>query len=144
MQISVPKKGLHIENSGGKNKPFNLVHLPGISHLTTTTKVKKTDVKKLLKQYKLLNKPAAGIITYTIRKKYILIRPLVWVRLTKTIYDETACASGSLAVVVALLKEIKADIFYIRQPSGFTLTVTQNKKYLFLSGPIIDMKKMNI
>ncbi|MBP7992667.1 MAG: hypothetical protein KAZ30_03365 [Candidatus Magasanikbacteria bacterium] len=135
---------MYIEDCRNIDKRFNLIHLPGISHLITTTKVKKTDVRKLLGQYKLLNKPAAGIITYTIRKKYILIRPLVWVRLTKTIYSETACASGSLAVVVALLKVIKINIFYIRQPSGFTLTVTQNKKNLFLSGPIIDMQKMNI
>ena len=50
--------------------------------------------------------------------------PIIWVRETSTLCQETACGSGSLAAALYLRKMHGCNMFRIMQPSGYALDVS--------------------
>ena len=87
----------------------------------------------------LLQKSAAGVIGVKEYGKTRTIRPIVWVRDTKTLYEETACASGSLALGYYLSKNLYLGSFLIRQPSTCVYRVEVDAKFVSLEGPILGV-----
>ncbi len=119
---SVLAKTIYIN---GKRVPAYLVNLEGISFLLLSEVYYKnyTNFKALfskLYSQKIFKSDAAGLIYYKQLKNYnFLIKPIVYVKKTKTIVKETSCASGSMALMVGKnIKNVK-----ILQPSGCYLNL---------------------
>ncbi len=133
--LLIPLDNFKLKNS--------LCILPGISHLLLKNgKPTKESARKLLKESDLLSSLAAGVIGYekTTNDCY-KIKPVVWVKKTKTFYEETACASGTAALAYMLFKKTCKRSFSFLQPSGAMLTVKIAKTFLTISGPILSIKK---
>ena len=118
-----------------------IVSLPGITHLVTTQKMNKIKTKKLLKKYKLLTEKASGVISFTKKAKNIEIKPIIWVRDVGTLYEETACSSGTLAVTYLLLEDKKTNELIVKQPSGSFFKVLLKNKDLVLEGPNVSIEQ---
>lgn len=105
-------RNTYIELDLSFKKTKNIVLLPGIGFLCTKNKPKtsKNYLSKLAEKYDL---PAFGIVFY--RKNKII--PYVYVKGTNSLFEETACGSGSIAcsLVTGLEKII--------QPTGETISV---------------------
>lgn len=115
--------------------------MPGIKHFLSNKKFNKLGAKKILQKNKLLTNKAAGVISYkNIDTSTYLIRPIVYVRDTKTMYEETSCASGTLALSYMLYKNTGIKKLNIIQPSGFKLKTFINKNEIQLSGPIVSIE----
>lgn len=88
--------------------------------------------KSLLKQYNLLYKyPAAGVIFVSQKQgKSLKIDPVVWVRDVKTLFYESACASGTAAVGFLQSKITNSSRLKlnVKQPSGQYLSVIVQKE----------------
>lgn len=87
--------------------------------------------------------PAAGIIYSRKIGNIWQITPIVYVREINTLFLETACASGTTALGLAIAKQNKISVTKLRvnQPSGIPLYVSityNNSKFSFaqISGPI--------
>ena len=119
----------------------NICSMPGIIYILQNKKVEKSNAKLTLIKNKLLGKKASGVIGYEIAKNSLQIYPNVWVRDTKTMYAETACGSGTLALAYMLYKKIGIRKLNIIQPSGFVFKTSIINKEIQLSGPIISIKK---
>jgi len=105
---------------------FIIVDLVGITHVLVEGPPKanaKGEVFDCLKRLDLLRKKAAGVM-YTVRTgKGLTISPYVWVRETKSLVEESACASGTQAVVTAeAWKKRESLTLEVNQPSGDKLT----------------------
>ncbi len=125
-------------------KGFFLVKLEGILHvvvmpeqskmyLKKTCEIKKTAMS-ILCQNKLLDTPAAGVIFVEQTMKTLKIHPCVYVSRINTLFYETACGSGTVAVglVCALLNKKSEEITVI-QPSTKTIKV-----FVSIKGEEID------
>lgn len=79
--------------------------------------------KQIIEKYKLENNSAVGVIFCEKDDKVIKIKPVVWVKTIDTLFAETACGSGSIAVcmVEAFLKK-QSVLIDIVQPSGLIIT----------------------
>lgn len=128
-----------------------VLKIPGIIFLITdqSKKIKedylKRTAKSLLKKAGLLYSQKASGVIFLRRNPNendsISIEPIVWVRDVNTMFRETACASGSTAAAIYLLKTQGAQSpFTIKQPSREILTINlkENKKSIkaTVSGPI--------
>lgn len=123
----------------------NVCNIPGITHFLSKEKINRLDAKKILRKNILLKNEATGIISYkNIGANTYKINPIVWVRDTKTLCEETACASGTLALAYMLYKKIGIKKLNIKQPSGFVFKTLVANKEIKLSGPIISVKKETI
>ena len=119
----------------------NICIFPGITHILITKKLNKFEAKKLLKEKKLLS-GASGVISYKKRNRRIYtISPIVWINSIKTLYMETSCASGSMALALMIFNILKIRNLKIKQPSNYSLYTTIDKNFIILRGPIIDIKK---
>lgn len=107
--------------------PVNIVDLDGITHVLIEEKHLVVDTKEqskqILKKFDLLGEEASGVINFSwVEKNSIKIHPYVWVRDTKTLIEETSCASGTIALVQAQAKQRKKTIsMNVTQPSGSIL-----------------------
>lgn len=136
-EISLPLKNFSlVEKEKGQ-----LISIPGICHLITNKDIGKKGAKRVLKENGLLNKKAAGVISVKRVGSDIFIKAIVWVRDTETLYEETACASGTLAVGYLLNRSMGRNTFCITQPSKSKFIVTVRKNTISLGGPIIEMKE---
>lgn len=99
-----------------------VVDLMGIRHVVSVQKP--MPPPELIKRYG-KDCEAMGIITVSHSKKDISLKPTVWVRQTNTCIKETGCASGSIAVALALRNDRfpKRRLFRLKQPSGKTYEV---------------------
>ena len=79
--------------------------------------------RNLINEYKLKNNSAVGVIFCENKYNTIKINPVVWVKDIDTLFLETACGSGSIAVCIveAFLKNHN-QIINILQPSGLIIT----------------------
>lgn len=123
-----------------------------ISYLSLRTNSKE-EIKllgfKILKKLGLTQSvPAAGVMFVKKQNGVISIDPVVWVRDIKTLFYETACASGTTAVAIveALKQKRNINSFPILQPSGVSLLATvriSNSRVSFveIGGPIKILKK---
>lgn len=134
------------------------VEIKGITHLITPLKDwdadnLKLEGKKILKKYDLLEtSPAAGVMFYSeLKKDSYKIDPIVWVRDLKTLFYETACASGTTAFGLMLSKQKNKSIEDVKilQPSDQFLSVSIDMgegefKEAYIEGPIKILKESEI
>lgn len=114
----------------GKYAP--IVHLDGIDHLLLDEKnhpqskaaqneaQKEAQVRQLLADHGLLESVAAGCIWYDYDKatKQCTISPFVYVRETQSLFAETACGSGTLAVALYLAGMTQESNLHDQNPSA--------------------------
>lgn len=115
-----------------------IVKMEGITHVVVNQKNKtlnrqqtKNKAKKILERYDFLNTvEASGVIFVTRLGQNIEIEPVVWVKNIKTLYYETACASGTAAVglVETLSRKKSIKNMEILQPSGMFISVSVKYK----------------
>ena len=105
------------------------------------TKIK---LKKIMKKIKTKEK-AVGIILTEKKNKNVKIYPIIWVKTVDTLYYETACGSGSLAVSIYKNFTNNINKLEVIQPSGYSIMVEINKnkedikiKNVKISGIIIE------
>lgn len=137
-QISLPHTSFNLQLE------TKLCTLPGISHLITEEKIDKESTLRLLQQHNLATEKAAGVMSYTEQDGKYAMRPIVWVRDAETLYEETACASGTLALAFYLHHTKGEKKFSIVQPSGSVFEVELRDHLLILSGPIHEVAKKEI
>lgn len=114
-------------------KGNTIVSLEGITHLITKKypglnpiQLKRLG-KQLLSEAGLLKSvPAAGVMFTTQTDTELKIDPIVWVRNIKTLFYETACASGTAAVGLYKAKQsaLYRTEIKIKQPSGYYISVS--------------------
>ena len=114
-----------------------IVPLQGITQVVVYRQAKfsseraaKTQAVKILRLLNLdVSQKASGVMFVT-RKNNLAIEPVVWVRSIKTLFYETACASGTTAValVEALKNKSSLTNIPIIQPSGEEITVSVSLK----------------
>lgn len=134
-----------------KNKDCWIVELEGITQVVCERKDKFTSKDKAKKKgLEILERlnltesvPAAGVMFLTKTNGQFSIEPIVWVRDIKTLFYETACASGTAAVgVVTALKSNKSvDSLQIFQPTNLPIFVSvdfKNNKFkeVSIKGPV--------
>jgi len=98
-------------------KEGNLALFEGIGYkcIKEELRFSKGQLAKLAKKYHL---PAFGIVIYKNNK----IKPIVYVKDTNSLVEETACGSGSIAInIITGIKKIK-------QPTGETILVSKKNK----------------
>ena len=138
------------------NEKLNYVQLDGIllavinednskdyiEELKTDQEKAKIKLKEIMRKIN-SSQNAVGIILTENNGKDIKIYPIIWVKTIDTLFYETACGSGSLAV--AIYKNYIQNIrnFKILQPSGYSLKVSLNVcldyiKEAIISGKIIQ------
>jgi len=123
----------------------DLCSLPGITHLLNSTKVGKQAAKNMLRSKKLLTKKAAGVIGYKeLQKNMYEITATVWVRDIGTLYDETACASGTAALAYRCWYLQGVRKLKIRQPSGAIFKTEVKGNILKIEAPIRGLKKRDL
>jgi histidine racemase len=112
------------------------ISLDGITHVVTfidkkySAEVLMDKAKAILSRTNLLTTSVAAGVMF-VRKNSCgtyLLDPVVWVREIKTIFYETACASGTTALALLLAKNNRQSTIKIsvRQPSKATLTALIN------------------
>jgi len=100
-----------------------LVEIEGISHIIVEGSQPldvEDEVNGLLNQINLENLEAAGVMYTNVNADYVDMIPIVWVRETDTLINESGCASGSLCVALwqAQLRKEGEVRLAIHQPSG--------------------------
>ena len=124
-----PRADIHLEKA--------ICHLDGISHMLMPKSRERVDVHAVLSDAKLLGKKASGVMQYELVSPAIYaISPTVYVRSMGTLIDETACASGTLALAEHLFAVSKLRKLSVRQPSGAIFTTEIKGANILLSGPI--------
>lgn len=85
--------------------------------------------RNLINNYNLVNNSAVGVIFCEKKKEKIKINPVVWVKNIDTLFYETACGSGSIAVCIieSYLKRQSQKID-ILQPSDLIITANVDYK----------------
>ena len=110
-----------------------LVRLPGISHLLVHTSSSLPESLKeaglaYLTEYKLLEEDAAGVIFWKETEaggmgSSLSIWPVVRVRAVNTLYEETSCGSGSLALACLKYLKDQQSLSSVLQPGGARLGI---------------------
>jgi len=135
--VCIPRKLLRLDEK--------ICSLPGISHLLERNDGYFPNTKQFLQKKNLLKKKAVGIMSYIMKdSKKISLFPTVWVRNIGTCIQETACASGTLALAYYLYSQTGKAVFSIQQPSGALFKVEIKKDYIYLSGPIWNTEEKTI
>ncbi len=109
-------------------KMKNIVLCPGIGFLFSNEKIKvsKLLLSKLCTTYKL---PAFGVAIY----KNNTLTPIVYVKQTNSLFNETSCGSGSIAVSFCTGQK------YIKQPTGETIIVEIKEKEIEISAKVQEI-----
>ncbi len=77
----------------------------------------------ILKEYKIRDSEAIGVVFIEDVKEKIKIHPVVWVKSINTLFYETACGSGTTAVaILQAVKNNKSQNLDIIQPSNQVIT----------------------
>jgi diaminopimelate epimerase len=120
VEIPLPKEALTKAATEGI-----LVNLDGITHLVVTSaevqqaKSPRELLNELLtfNRYNLRNLPSVGVDYYDLLSRKAEF--CVWVNAVDTIFDETACGSGTSAIGIVLAEEARESIDQqVIQPSG--------------------------
>ena len=113
---------------------------------TSSEDLKKITLKILQKLGLSESVPASGVMFLSRSNDGIKMRPVVWVRDIKTLFDETACGSGTTAVgLVEALKQGKSVNLPVIQPTGMVINIKvdfDGKEFgrAVISGPIQVLK----
>ena len=102
----------------------------------------KDELKKIMKRFK-TKQNAIGIILLEKNNEKLKIFPIIWVKTIDTLFYETACGSGSLAVAIYKNYTENISSFEILQPSGYSINVKLNVnndyiEYAIVSGKVIE------
>ncbi len=137
------------------NEKYNFINLDGIMHAVINEKdsgmyinllkkntLKEDELKQEMKKFN-TSENAVGIVLLERINEILKIYPIVWVKGIDTLYFETACGSGSLAVAIYKYFTTNNKDFIINQPSGYTIKVnldTDDKKIksATISGIVIE------
>ncbi|GAK30279.1 hypothetical protein WOSG25_020760 [Weissella oryzae SG25] len=108
---------------------YYLVRLAGITHLVVPVTTKPTGLKEqalaLIKEYQVDDPDCVGVIFVDYQLNAIY--PVVLVKAIQTIFAETACGSGTVAVaLVSAFKNQRACALNLEQPSGESITAKVN------------------
>ena len=125
---------------------IDIVKLDGITHIVFDEKQSKKYLKKkeLLKEYakKIIDEfkiddSAVGVLFTEKDNEVIKLYPIVWVKEIDTLFFETACGSGTVAVSACST----GNKFNVFQPSGYTILgekiIKNNKVYIKISGVVM-------
>lgn len=127
-------------------KGQTVVELQGISHVVlrrAAPRDAKEEANRLLDELGLKSLEAAGVLYCEQYEDGVSMSPIVWVRETATLVEETACASGT--VCVALMESANAgrsvNNLKVYQPSGSFITASVEfgkGQFLraFIEGPV--------
>jgi len=121
-----------------------IVCVPGICHYITNEPINRDKAISMLEEKDLKKEDAAGVISVKEENGSLAIDPIVWVRDTETLYEETACASGALALAYQRYSRGDGDRFNITQPSGSVYEVVFDNQAAVLSGPILRVGEESI
>src|SRR3989344_1344208 len=117
----------------------DVCYIPGIQHFLSKERF------TILEEKKVLRNKASGVISYkNISADTYNINPIVYVRDTKTFYEESSCASGTLALAYMLYEKKGIKKLNVLQPSGFILKTSISKNEIKLGGQIVSIKKETI
>lgn len=130
------------------------VELDGITHLVVSEnefrKYINRDMKQvgfeLLEKYNLRENLANGVMFLEKVADKLKIHPIVWVKDIDTLFYETACGSGSIAIGIVMTEIAKKDIcFSLLQPSGKVIEVKsiylENAYNISISGVVTKNEK---
>lgn len=148
MPVSSP---LRVEQRRGNS----IVPLDGITQVVTPAPSRELNQKRLKNVgFRLLERlsltmsvPASGVMFLSRKNGAIAIDPVVWVRDIKTLFYETACASGTTAVGIVEAMRRNRDLmnFPILQPSGIPLLanvrIGLRELTASIGGPVTILKK---
>ena len=111
----------------------NIVLLPGIGFLCETKDINIT--KELLLNFcQLYDLPAFGVAIY----KDNQLTPYVYVKKTDSLFKETACGSGSIAICLF------TGLQQIRQPTGEYISVRIEENTIAISAQVKEVKNYDI
>ena len=125
---------------GGK-----LVDLGGIIHFVFDPKIEfinepgyyKATHSRIIKELDLEHRPAVGVIWQETDGKQIRINPIVWVRDINSFFYETACGSGTLAV----LEASGLNNLSVIQPSGKEIQAFKNNGIYSLVSEVTEVQR---
>jgi diaminopimelate epimerase len=120
-----------------------LIEMDGIRHFVLDSKFKfinnqnyyKTLYKKIIQKLNLDQKSAVGVIWQRRTGREIKIDPIVRVKDIDSFFYETACGSGSLAVLIANGRKNLSVI----QPSGKNILASKTNNHYSLTSEIIEI-----
>jgi diaminopimelate epimerase len=109
-----------------------VVDMEGITHLLCEMPVpedEKTSAADLLSANKLLDLPAAGVIFFSQTGQEVHITPVVWVKETRSLVCESACASGTMALAVWMKRHntYPGQAIHVTQPGGAVISVNSEQ-----------------
>ena len=152
-------EGIYKKSIKDLNNKSSIITLQGITHIVIEennldSKYSKEQLKKeaykILKDNNLLSLPAAGVLYINyLDRNIIKLIPIVFVKKINTLFYETACGSGTVAIGIYVSyrrkKSVNLDII---QPSGNIIkveTIVDDKKIYQarISGKVIEYQKEN-
>lgn len=154
VQVEISGKDVRVEmpikrdfGSVKQKGNYTIVELEGISHVIVDQAPPpnaKNAADQLLNQLNLKSLEAAGVLYCQPRGSAISMTPIVWVRDTGTLVEETACASGTVCVALAEAKRSQQDrTLTVYQPSGKPITASvslasdkQSFSEAYIEGPV--------
>jgi diaminopimelate epimerase len=125
MEISTPYR----MSFAGKSKDWTIIKLQGITHVIVTSPPLvnlSVEAGKILDDLGLFNEEAAGVLFTAPYKEGFSIKPVVWVRDTGSLVEESACASGSLGLAIWQSIGRKSEVVNlpVYQPGGDVICVS--------------------
>ena len=131
---------------------LTLVRVPGIAHIIQEGEPPSPEnLPEFCERQRLLcgveHEEAAGHLWVSFPEehpdagtKVLTLRPVVWVRDTKSLCSESACGSGTLACALAMHAKGGAERYLVRQPSGCSLSVSMQQNDdgwdIWVGGPV--------
>jgi D-alanyl-D-alanine dipeptidase/diaminopimelate epimerase len=110
-----------VESSRYKGRQLCVVDMKGIVHVLIEAVFPASNYesqqRKIVDELNLGNREAVGVIWYEQQAGQVKIDPVVWVKEIDTLYYESACGSGAIAVALA------TDNRKILQPTGAYINV---------------------
>ncbi len=136
-------KGLFINSIKELNKKEAIIKLQGITHViiedkNINNKYNKEELKNysynILKKYNLLDEPASGVMYINCLENKIELTPIVFVKDINTLFYETACGSGTVAVGLYMSyknnKSVKLDVIQPTKEIINVETMISNKEII--------------
>lgn len=141
--VQMPKPTAIKDVENGQDS-FPVVFFPNIAHVIVEISdekelinIQKEDVNKKIKEWqKILDMPAVGIMYYD--KILSSITPIVYVKSVDTVFWESSCASGTVAVGAYLSHKGKDKInINVLEPCGeYLKVIVTNDNALYLKGKV--------
>ncbi|MBR4742230.1 MAG: hypothetical protein IK079_04965 [Desulfovibrio sp.] len=137
-QLSLRLNFCHCKHLADKNI---LCRLPGITHIlingehTPYPSDPKATIHALCQKYKLSEEFCVGAIWWYKQNQNYHIKPIVSVKAIATVFEESACGSGALAVMMMLAEEGHSSA-QIWQPSGFCTHITHNQNMATITSQV--------